>query len=196
MNRFANLCCTAAIALGIGLVPAYGQKVSGRVYDAIGGNSLAGVPVTIAELSKTLLTNPEGQFEFDSINPGTYLLKAELPGFLKVSRKFSLASQTEVGSSSLVAEIPLYKLAPSSDKEEAGMSISYMFPGRHDIVQILIYDSKSKIVRTVLDARRMGGVQKFVWDGKDNGAKTVAPGTYSCKITSGNSTMIRNLVFK
>ena len=63
--------------------------LSGRIVDDTGG-ILPGVTVTVTHAgtnrSRTVVSNEEGLYRFAGLAPGTYALKAELPGFAAFNR--------------------------------------------------------------------------------------------------------------
>jgi TonB family protein len=64
----------------------------GTVYDMSGG-VLPGVTLTIADaagMTKTATTDGSGQFEFEPIGPGTYVLSSAIPGFLPLRQAVTL----------------------------------------------------------------------------------------------------------
>ena len=64
----------------------------GTVYDMSGG-VLPGVTLTIADAAgttKTATTDGSGQFEFEPIGPGTYVLSSHIPGFLPLRQAVTL----------------------------------------------------------------------------------------------------------
>ena len=68
----------------------YRARIQGTVVDA-GGGVLPGVTVTLKNdatgVSTTHVTNGEGRYVFDFVDPGTYSLRAELEGFQAAEQK-------------------------------------------------------------------------------------------------------------
>src|SRR4029077_1866858 len=90
------LWCMTLAALLAFASPVFAQttgRLTGTVEDAQGG-APPGVPVTVTspqlQGANTTVTDASGQFRFPSLPPGTYNVKAELPGFRP-------AEQNEVG---------------------------------------------------------------------------------------------------
>jgi TonB family protein len=93
----------AVATLGLGLLlvtmPAaslrarLGQApLSGTIYDVTGG-VLPGVEVTLVDadqLTSVVTTNASGRFEFPSVEAGTYVLEAAIPGFRKLRQQLEL----------------------------------------------------------------------------------------------------------
>lgn len=55
--------------------------VTGTVIDVISEEPIEGVEVTIPDLELSATTNVEGTFSFESVEPGTYTVKAEIEGY-------------------------------------------------------------------------------------------------------------------
>jgi protocatechuate 3,4-dioxygenase beta subunit len=58
-------------------------QIHGQVFDAITGEALVGVAVKLEETSKTVYTDFEGKFRFNSVKPGNYKLYLELISYRK-----------------------------------------------------------------------------------------------------------------
>jgi hypothetical protein len=200
MIRFSLRCLSTVFLLVVATVavsPA--QTVSGKVSDAISGAVLANAKVTVVEIPKTYTTDSLGRFATDSLSKGTFTIRTEAAGYLKQSKTVMLVLPTEAGSSHIDLDIKLYSLATNADtgasNPAGGLAAQYFFRGHSD-TEISICDSTGKVVRTVFDRSRKGGTRTFVWDGKDNGGKPAHPGTYICKLSSGNLYTQRTLALK
>src|SRR5688572_6793878 len=83
-----------ALTLGVASVSAQtGQifgEIVGKVADDVGG-VLPGVTVTVSGPAimgvRSAVTNEDGQYRFPGINPGSYQVKFELPGFATMIRQ-------------------------------------------------------------------------------------------------------------
>lgn len=58
-------------------------QIHGQVFDAITGEALVGVAVKLEETRKTVYTDFEGKFRFNSVKPGNYKLYLELISYRK-----------------------------------------------------------------------------------------------------------------
>jgi hypothetical protein len=92
MKHLRSMCALSALAL-IFSTAGYSQAVSASLVGTITDASGAAVPdskVTITEtntsVSRTGQTNASGNYTFSNLNPGTYMVVAERPGFKKASR--------------------------------------------------------------------------------------------------------------
>jgi hypothetical protein len=199
MNRCASRCLAfAGFIVASSVAVSTAQSVSGKVSDAVSGAVLINAKVTVVEIPKTFATDSLGRFASDSLSKGTFTIRTEAPGYLKQSRTVMLVLPTEAGASHLDLDIKLYSLSTNADtsaSKPGGLSVQYFFRGHSD-TEISICDSTGKEVRTVFDRSRKGGTRTYFWDGKDNGGKPAHPGTYICKLSSGNLYTQRTLVLQ
>src|SRR5947207_3263073 len=84
----SGLCVLMATAFG------FGQSYQGGVRGAVSDSSGALVPNTkivlideSTKVSRSTLTNAEGAYVFNSLDPSTYTISAEAPGFKKLERQ-------------------------------------------------------------------------------------------------------------
>jgi hypothetical protein len=175
---------------------AFAQLIAGKVSDAISGVPIVNATVTVPEIPKTYATDSLGKFVTDTLSKGTYTVRVEAPQYLKQSKTVILASPTEAGASFIDLDLKLYNLATNADasgSKPSNLSVQYFFRG-HSEVEISICNSDGAVVRKTFDRSRQGGTHSYNWDGKDNAGKKVKPGTYTCKIASGNLYTQRTLV--
>lgn len=171
------------------------QSIHGIVSDAVTKTPVSGATVTFVELSKSCTTDSSGNYASDTVKPGSYLVRVTAPGFLKYSKKVTIASPREAGVSNLELNVPIYNISSNADTAHGNMVVNYSFPG-HGNVGITISDAKGAAVRNSFDRSRTGGMRTFSWDGKDNNGKAVPAGRYTCTVVSGRLVMIRTLVVK
>jgi M6 family metalloprotease-like protein len=57
-----------------------------------------------------------------------------------------------------------------------------------------IYNLSGQLVRTLLDEEKPGGNYTLLWDGRDEGGKTVSSGIYFYKLTAGSFSEIKKMV--
>jgi len=190
--RFVRICIGNIIML---FAAAQAQTIHGTVADALTKKPIAGAVVSFIGIPKTWSSDSLGNFASDTIKPGAYIVKAEAPGFLKVTRKVMLTSHQEAGTSDLTVNLSLYAIASNSESSEGSMVVQFNFPG-HFPASIDIADSKGKVVRNAYDRTRTGGMRSYSWDGKDNNGKVVPAGRYSAQVVSGRLVMIRTLIWK
>src|SRR5262245_42301904 len=78
------VCCVAAL---VAAVPAFGQQFTGGVRGAVSDMNgvIPGVTVTLVNeatnISREVVTNEVGQYNFPAVPPGTYTVKVQLSGF-------------------------------------------------------------------------------------------------------------------
>ena len=97
-NRIlAGLVCTLFLSM-----PAMAQSVSGSISGIVMDSSSAVIPGVAISLSnertgdsRGLMTNEQGRFIFSAIQPGSYTIKVELPGFQTLEQKNVVLSANE-----------------------------------------------------------------------------------------------------
>jgi hypothetical protein len=52
-------------------------------------------------------------------------------------------------------------------------------------VSLLVYDARGALVRTLVSGTQDAGSYRVTWDGRDDGGRLVASGTYFCRLASG-----------
>ena len=60
-------------------------SIAGTVIDEISGETLAGVTVTLEGSEETVFTDFDGNFEFEGITPGEYVIKTRLISYKESS---------------------------------------------------------------------------------------------------------------
>ncbi len=73
-------------------------------------------------------------------------------------------------------------------------SIRYSLEAATD-ARLAIYDTRGRLVRTLLNGPKTKGGHTTIWDGKDNGGQRVASGVYFYRLEAGTFTQTRKLVF-
>ena len=101
-----RLLIAAGLVLTVGFAPLGAQtgqifgEIVGKVADEAGG-VLPGVTVSLSGPAimgvRSAVTNPDGQYRFPGINPGSYQVKFELAGFATLIRQeIIVAARTTV----------------------------------------------------------------------------------------------------
>ena len=86
------LACGAWLAALAAATPVYGQGFQGGLRGSIkdSGGVLPGVDVTVTNegtnIGRSTVTNERGEYAFASVDPGTYKLKAALPGYKTIEQ--------------------------------------------------------------------------------------------------------------
>jgi len=65
---------------------------------------------------------------------------------------------------------------------------------REGRVSLTVYNVNGQRVRTLVDAVQPAGTYAAVWDGKNDGGRTVATGVYFYRLTAGSFTEVRKMV--
>jgi hypothetical protein len=60
-------------------------------------------------------------------------------------------------------------------------------------VSLIIYDTRGRQVRTLIDAELVAGRHSVVWNGKDNGGRSIRSGIYFYRLKSGEDTNTRRM---
>jgi len=132
-----NRCSTAAVLaviLALGSI-SYGQAltaVTGRVTDATSG-VIPGVEITVTNTAtgavRSVITNETGMYSVTQLAPGTYNIKAELPGFkpkaannvaLPVGLTITLDLSLEVGAVTDVVDVTASAEAVNTENAQLG----------------------------------------------------------------------------
>jgi hypothetical protein len=61
-------------------------------------------------------------------------------------------------------------------------------------VGLIVFNVKGQRVRTLVDETRPSGNYTAVWDGRNDGGRTVATGVYFYRLTAGSFTEVRKMV--
>ena len=112
-------------------LPGGGFRVAGKLVNALGGNTLAGVRVTLvdaknSEDSVSTITSQEGTFEFLRLPAGKYALSGQKRGFLPSAYQqhgqFSTAIVTGAGfdTEHLVLQLPPFAVLSGKVLDESG----------------------------------------------------------------------------
>ena len=64
-------------------------------------------------------------------------------------------------------------------------NIVFALPVEGGVVSLEIYDIQGRQVRTMKTPRLSGGYHKITWDGTGEAGRTLAPGTYFYRVSSG-----------
>jgi hypothetical protein len=72
------------------------------------------------------------------------------------------------------------------------VNIRLDLPAATDI-EIAIYDASGRHIRDL--SARPGEGAVFAWDGTDRAGRSLTPGVYFCKITSGRATLSKKIMF-
>jgi flagellar hook assembly protein FlgD len=194
MTKRTGIVCALAIAA---LVPAlYGQSIHGIVSDAITKKPIREATITVIEMKRVITADSAGKYFSGNMDAGTYLVKIEAAGYLKLMKKIILTSkQGTAGTSDMELNAALYSIKSNADSSSGSLSINYYFPG-HNTVDITIKGKNGKTVRSAYDRSRTGGTRTFKWDGKNNDGNLVEPGTYTCKIVSGRLVSVQTIEWK
>jgi hypothetical protein len=192
--KIRTIICYFFISMLLSFAAVEAQTIHGTVSDALSKKPIVGATISFIGIAVKWDSDSLGNFASDTVKPGSYIVKAEAPGFLKVTKKVILTSPKEAGTCDLLVNLGLYAIATNAGAD-ASMVVQFNFPG-HFPASIEIADDKGKVVRNAYDRSRTGGMRSYSWDGKDNNGKLVPPGRYTAKVVSGRLVMIRTLLWK
>ena len=85
-----------AIFLLLAAVAAQAAEIKGKVTNAVGGESLAQVEITVLENKVTAVTSITGEFDIPYLKPGNYTLRLNAVGFRLLTIPFTLAAAADV----------------------------------------------------------------------------------------------------
>lgn len=89
-------------------------------------------------------------------------------------------------------ELALDPIHPNPFAHEAQISYRLDAPST---VTVHVYDALGRSVRAIEDRMQAAGMHSLRWDGRDDGGRTVAPGTYFVVLNIGGATVTRPVVF-
>src|SRR5262245_31672829 len=152
MHRYISVGLVVALFL-VAAVSGFGQGFQGGVRGAVldpGGAVIPGVEISLVNMetnaARSSLTNEQGQYVFNAVNPGLYKIKASLPGFKTFERQgvristqeFPIVDITlEVGAATdevqVVADAPLIETSNASNGQvlRAAVLDALPNPGRN-----------------------------------------------------------------
>lgn len=112
---------------------------------------------------------------------------------------YSVAAQTQ-GTTGDPAEVEasdvratVFQLGPAQpNPTRAGMAFAFSLPS-NGIVQIKVYDSSGRRVRTLLSAEMSAGSYSARWDGRDQAGRPVAPGIYFYELRTDGERLSRRV---
>jgi len=73
-------------------------------------------------------------------------------------------------------------------------SISFTLPEKN-MTRLVVYNTMGQVVRTLANSEMAAGNHQITWDGLDENLNPVTSGIYIYRLTSGNHTMSKRLVF-
>lgn len=73
------------------------------------------------------------------------------------------------------------------------LTLSFELPAEA-AVRLAVYDVAGRLVRTLHDGPLPAGPQRFVWDGRDDGGRAAASGTYLVRASDGAALTVRKVV--
>ncbi len=73
-------------------------------------------------------------------------------------------------------------------------TISYYLPTNRDIT-LVVYDVKGQYVRTLISGFESAGIHAVIWDGKDQHGNAVASGVYFYRLSSGDLSQSRRMIY-
>jgi predicted outer membrane repeat protein len=76
----------------------------------------------------------------------------------------------------------------------SGTEIAYAVPGPRERVILRVFDVGGRLVTTLVDGDRSGGLHWAVWDGRSAAGQEVASGVYFCRIEIGAWSSVRKMV--
>ncbi|MCD4796133.1 MAG: T9SS type A sorting domain-containing protein [Candidatus Cloacimonetes bacterium] len=94
-------------------------------------------------------------------------------------------TETDAGNNLIPVVTELIGNYPNPFNPETTISFSINTENTEN-TEIMIYNIKGQIVRTLLDKEMEAGYHRILWNGKDNSGKSVSSGIYFTKFRAGN----------
>jgi hypothetical protein len=89
-------------------------------------------------------------------------------------------------------ELVLEQNSPNPFKGLTGISFAVPRGSRH--AELVVYDVKGRVVKTLLSGTPEAAMGKVTWNGKDDSGAPVASGVYFYKLTTDRSSVIKKMV--
>ncbi len=74
-----------------------------------------------------------------------------------------------------------------------GTTIEYRLP-RESYVELVVFDARGRVVRTLVSSIRIAGPHVAHWDGRNDAHAEVSPGVYFCRLRSDGREAVRKLM--
>ncbi|MBN1465245.1 ExeM/NucH family extracellular endonuclease [candidate division KSB1 bacterium] len=114
-----------------------------------------------------------------------------LDGQVKSYGPVSVTIAEQVGEDSLPNDFALYVTHPNPFNPFTTIQYDVANPGH---VEILLYDVRGRLVRTLLNANRNAGSFEIQWDGQDDAGHTAAAGLYFCRMRTGDFVGVQRML--
>ena len=140
-----------------------------------------------------------------------HLLSYDTPAVNRFSTYYQSASKTPEIVQSVVTEVDLvtdvrtsqpetrvrgFRLAQNFPNPFNGSTvIAYSLPKAETRVQLRIYDLRGQLVRTLESGPKSAGTHTISWDGTDDLGRGVSSGFYLYRLTAGETSLVRRLLF-
>jgi hypothetical protein len=101
-------------------------------------------------------------------------------------------TRTSVGSPATPERFALHQNVPNPFNPTT--TIHYEIPAGGATVEIVVYDTAGRLVRTLVGGHHTAGVKSVTWDGTTDSGETVATGVYFYRMTAGNFVQTRKML--
>jgi len=89
------------------------------------------------------------------------------------------------------ASLLLAQNAPNPFNPSTSITFSLPEPGN---TRLEIYSANGRLVRVLVDGVSEAGVHRVMWDGRDAAGREMASGTYLCRLTIRDETLVRRMI--
>jgi flagellar hook assembly protein FlgD len=72
--------------------------------------------------------------------------------------------------------------------------VSFAVPAGSERVELSIHDVAGRLVRHLTEGATAPGVQRVLWDGRDESGRAVPGGIYFCRFVSGSERLAERIV--
>jgi photosystem II stability/assembly factor-like uncharacterized protein len=104
-----------------------------------------------------------------------------------------------------LVEAPIVDVRDTPPVKDSWLPWSYPNPGRSSVTLVFtlesrvlttlsVFDISGRLVRTLLDEPRDPGMNRVVWDGRDDGGRSVASGVYFYRLRAGSKDETRKMI--
>ena len=179
-------------------IEANGSDVAYEVEVLADGSAVEGAVVCIMSLDRGVYevssTDASGNtvLTFDPGEQDDLLLTVTARNAVPYGASIGVVGTTGIaspsGAASRTALLPNY---PNPFRDATSVAYEIAEPGR---VTIAIYDVTGRLVTTLLDRRVEGGASSVRWDGRDDGGRSVASGTYFARLEAGGERLDRKML--
>ncbi len=186
--------------------------VGGRVVYEPKNRAIAGAKIVITPGDVSVISDSEGLWSFNGLQPNTYTIKVTAAGAID-----AIPNPVTVGAGGmafLTVNLSIADSTVSVKDEQAslplGFSLREAFPNPFnptttiaftlpsvEQTTLAVYDITGRMVRTLVSGQMTAGSHAARWDGRDEQGRPVSSGVYYSRLISGsNAATVKMLLLK